>query len=437
MNRTLRTMAFSLIMLLSAALLFATGNAEKANPANVVTLRMVVHAQWVNAGMLAVADIINSHPEKFGYKLEFEKLPEGSQGDDVMATKYATNDYPDVIGHYNIPMLAMKIDPSNFADLSGDWMNNFDKNVISSPAYSFNGKVIAVPLGSTFLFGMLYNKRVFEKAGVSIPTTWAELMAACDKISAIGVTPIILSYKDSWTTQFFGQIPGQLRQARKLGITSAQMAVQLDTNKLHFADMPLFIGSMELEKSLIGTNRINKTYLSDSYNDAMQAILDGTAAMYPSGSWVSSEMVKMDETKFKNDVGGFAIPFDGNDPVISSLPFGLYASLKAKNVAKAVECAKFFGSKEALQAYFGAEKAPTLAMGINVELYPAIKELQDIYQKNGRGVVAPEYIRKYPNGDPHIWMLDYLAGTITAKEVAQKMDEAGQKAAKEAKDPNF
>jgi raffinose/stachyose/melibiose transport system substrate-binding protein len=47
--------------------------------------------------------------------------------------------------------------------------------------------------------GMLYNKKVFADAGITaMPKTQEELLAACEKIKALGVTPLASLFNDKW-----------------------------------------------------------------------------------------------------------------------------------------------------------------------------------------------------------------------------------------------
>lgn len=48
---------------------------------------------------------------------------------------------------------------------------------------------------------VLYRPDLFEKHDVSVPTTWTELIAACEKFKAAGVTPIYFTDMDLWTLQ--------------------------------------------------------------------------------------------------------------------------------------------------------------------------------------------------------------------------------------------
>jgi ABC-type glycerol-3-phosphate transport system substrate-binding protein len=57
------------------------------------------------------------------------------------------------------------------------------------------------------IFPVVYSKEIFEKVGLDPeqpPKTWADFLAACEKIKAAGITPIVLGLKDG----FGGEITG-------------------------------------------------------------------------------------------------------------------------------------------------------------------------------------------------------------------------------------
>ena len=51
--------------------------------------------------------------------------------------------------------------------------------------------------------GILYNVTIYNKLGLTVPTTWDEFMANSAKIKAAGVAPVIQTYGDTWTSQLF------------------------------------------------------------------------------------------------------------------------------------------------------------------------------------------------------------------------------------------
>lgn len=55
--------------------------------------------------------------------------------------------------------------------------------------------------------GIIYNKEIFQKANIEkLPTTIEELFQACEKIKDLGVTPIAINYRQSWTMNLWVDI---------------------------------------------------------------------------------------------------------------------------------------------------------------------------------------------------------------------------------------
>src|SRR5688500_13100779 len=51
------------------------------------------------------------------------------------------------------------------------------------------------------VIGALYNKAAFKRAGVAIPRTWSELVAACDRFRRSGIAPIAVGNQTPWVAQ--------------------------------------------------------------------------------------------------------------------------------------------------------------------------------------------------------------------------------------------
>ena len=73
---------------------------------------------------------------------------------------------------------------------------------------SFDGKLYGVPF-YTIGYPWIVNPTLLEKAGIAggtTPKTLEELLAACDKLNAAGITPIAAGLKDAWYMGFI--MPG-------------------------------------------------------------------------------------------------------------------------------------------------------------------------------------------------------------------------------------
>lgn len=82
----------------------------------------------------------------------------------------------------------------------------------ATPLSVFQGQQYRVGWYSVPLL-WVYNKAMFDAAGLDAdkpPTTWAELLAACDALKASGVTPIGAGLKDGpWGEWYMGHATGQ------------------------------------------------------------------------------------------------------------------------------------------------------------------------------------------------------------------------------------
>ena len=119
----------------------------------------------------------------------------------MIKMKLNSGEAPDIID-YNIPAIYDIVDPaSNFADLSDEaWVDQL--LIPDNVTYKEDGKIYGFPfLSVPGTHGFIYNKDVFEKAGVTeVPETWEDFLNVCQKIKDSGTTPIFVP-KDSWVPQ--------------------------------------------------------------------------------------------------------------------------------------------------------------------------------------------------------------------------------------------
>ncbi|WP_199154544.1 ABC transporter substrate-binding protein [Chromobacterium sp. ASV23] len=76
-----------------------------------------------------------------------------------------------------------------------DWQQHMPPALLR--LVTVEGKPYGVPL-SYYPWAIYYNKLALAKAGVAPPTTFAELLASCDRLRAAGVAPITIAAKDLW-----------------------------------------------------------------------------------------------------------------------------------------------------------------------------------------------------------------------------------------------
>src|SRR6202162_5826467 len=72
------------------------------------------------------------------------------------------------------------------------------KHYINTAEDTYSGQVWTAGWYLQPSFPILYRKDVLAKAGVAPPRTWTQLLAACDKLNAKGVTPLAGGISDGW-----------------------------------------------------------------------------------------------------------------------------------------------------------------------------------------------------------------------------------------------
>ncbi|QNE35256.1 extracellular solute-binding protein [Leifsonia shinshuensis] len=95
--------------------------------------------------------------------------------------------------------LAQYVKANKVADLTADTADAKSKYLESVWNQGVvDGKVYAVPMNATTPIMFYYNKDVLKKAGVAVPKTWDDILAAVPKLKAAGVAPFSLAGASKW-----------------------------------------------------------------------------------------------------------------------------------------------------------------------------------------------------------------------------------------------
>lgn len=182
---------------------------------------------------------------------------------------------------------------------------------------SYDGKLYAVPVKNISVAGIYYNKELFEKYGVEVPTTLSQLEAACDTFLENGITPFTLANSTKWT----GSMYFQCLAARKGGLEPFQSAAAGEGS---FEDECFEYAGEKIQEW------VEKGYFPDGFNSmseddgqARQLFYQETAAMYLIGSWATANIKTDSEdggSDFYDKVGWFSFPaIDDSDADASIL----------------------------------------------------------------------------------------------------------------------
>jgi len=305
----------------------------------------------------------------------------GSKGPDVAQVRSYGQLQPTIASKSLLPL-------DDVVDLS-----SWDANVVKSAKGKEDGKLYAVPLAQQTL-QMFYNKDIFDKFGLTPPTTWAEFMAVNAKLKKAGVTPMAVGAKDAWTLP----IVHQVLAAPRFGGSTFEKAVT--TGQKTFAD-PDWVASVDVVNKL-------KPYLPDSavgvaYTDAQILFTSGKAAMFPGGSFELGFFQKQNPGL---KMGVFEVPAPQGSPSMTSTTTG-YADgafgVSAKSDAQAAskDLVKWMATKEFGQLVADNVKQLSAVPGVSYS-DPLMKQMADNYAKNPT---------------PYLLLVDFRYGTPSGTDL--------------------
>lgn len=394
----------------------STVAAEAAVDGGGETLNVLCHSSWRTDEANAVFDYV---AEKCNVKFEFEEVPEGSSGNELIFAKMQSGEVPDILWWQGAKTSATEIGEDLFVELSGDWVNDYNASILESPNQTYNGKLICAPFGDVTVFGMCYNKKVFADNQIEIPQTWDEMMAACETLKAAGVTPMYVSgtTDNEWTLQII-PIDARLKQE---SIVPGSMD-SLNSHEKLWTDMEYMQLTFDRMKEMKDKGYIQDTFLSDSYADAQEALLTGTAAMYSQATWIYAELTKLAESQEElENIGFFPIPAtEAKDSIAyTETPTGFVVPKEGKKVDLAVQIVGELVTKEAMTEYYKMHQGIPAVNGVDVKLTSIPADVSALIEA-GKTSTLPNTIYSTPSMASDVQAM--LAGDKTPKDVLAGYD---------------
>ena len=197
---------------------------------------------------------------------------------------FLSADAPDITAWYPGNRMGPFVDAGQFEDISDLWAS--DPNLSSSfeaikPTMTRDGKQWGVPY-SYYQWGIYYRKDIFDKMGIAEPKTWDELLAACAKLKAGGVTPITIGTKYLWTA-------AGVFDYLNLRTNGYDVHNDLTAGKIAYTDDRIRATFAKWEE-LVRPGYFVENHASMSWQDAIAPFANGDAAMYVMGNFAVGAM---------------------------------------------------------------------------------------------------------------------------------------------------
>ncbi|GGK76784.1 carbohydrate-binding protein [Ornithinimicrobium pekingense] len=146
---------------------------------------------------------------------------------------------------------------------------------------------------STAAAGVIYNVALFEDNGVEVPTTWSEVIQACQTFQDAGVVPIYGTYQEGWTMAqgIFDYCVGGMIDVAGFYARLREVGDEFEAG----ADYSFSVVMADAVARMTELAEFdNEDAAARGYSDGNLAFGQGQAAMYLQGPWALGEIEKVD-----------------------------------------------------------------------------------------------------------------------------------------------
>lgn len=264
-----------------------------------------------------------------------------------LSASFVRNNPPDLgMLNYNLEM-ARFMERGALSDLSDlPEAERIRDNIVDlSHSYpQYEDRVSVLPY-SAMAASVIYNKRLFDQHGVSVPETWDEFIGVCEKLQAANVTPIFGTFMDPWTVcqGLFDYTVGGLVDVGEFYKKMNELGPDVGPNA-EVSFQRTLLEPMQKMVQLLPFHNANAG--SRGYGDGNTAFANDEAAMIFQGPWAFGEFEK---TNPDQDLGTFPLPLTDN-PDDLKVRVNIDLSLWIPEASDAQE-----GAREFLQYLFQPE----------------------------------------------------------------------------------
>jgi raffinose/stachyose/melibiose transport system substrate-binding protein len=374
-------------------------------------------------------NFIEDYKAQTGNDVEVQLFP-ATEYDSIIKTKMMAGEGPDLYRTDDILMAEYQW-PKDWPLALNDrpWVSRLSeggKSLITSS----DGTISGLPLTNPSGFGIMYNKEIFEKVGITeFPKSWDEFLGICEKLKGAGYIPFniqLANGSEFGTTHLMHQLFANVEITRKAEI--GEFWKKINTNQMKLADVPEYKKALEQMKELKDKKYINEDFISNTFEMSQEKFGTGKVAMHPCGDFILAPLLaNYPDLK----VGFFPAPFGDTGGVMALYSgVGLSVNAKAENLDAAVGFVDYFASKEAQEKYMESSPGTNVFADVNAKTNMISQDL-DKYMKEGRAVngILTKF-QAWPEMECRKIMQEYMLGTISADEMLKELDKQAEIIAK-------
>ncbi|MDQ0061891.1 ABC transporter substrate-binding protein [Paenibacillus harenae] len=310
-----------------------------------------------------------------------------------------------------------RLDERVYLDLSEeDFLNDFLPATLEP--VTKDGRVYGVP-GLMHTDGLLYNKTMFRKFGLSVPRTWDELIQLCEKLKAQGIIPIALN-SEWWVPQFF--FGSLMSNAGADEIWTANLEQGMVRT-----DHPTLVEAMKMTKEIIDRGFVPEDWKQLKHEQSRDLIVGGRAAMIVTGTW---DLSGLNVNNSGQEIDFMMVP--GEERTVPNLNIGSYkvVSASSEHPEEAKRFLAYMNGKEMQEKLANGVMAVPSVNGALLH-DPIVRRISELVTSEEAMIYWPHIVT---TESLQLEMIDalneYLRGADLARELAKiqlSIDRAGNR----------
>ncbi len=294
-------------------------------------------------------------------------------------------------------------------------LKNFAAGPIRGATSIKDGKIYGVPFASQTLF-VYYNKKMYDKLGLKVPTTWDQFLANLAAMKKAGIQPLANGAKEGWTLEvMLGALCPNFYGANDFfnAVVKGQTTFQ----------DPRFIAAISRLKDLIPY--MPNLYMGVSYTDMQSAFINEQAGHFIGGSFEAGYFASQNPD-LQFDVFPGPVAKAGDPQYVSTYADGNFSmNAASKNKEAAAKLLRFFASKATGDFFINTLKQVSAVPGVDTSASPFITKVLSFQKRETPYVFLVGFRYQQPTGSTlaQAALQGMFGGTLTPAEVAKQIQD--------------
>lgn len=347
-------------------------------------------------------------------QIKIVQIPKDQIVEKMTAALQGEIEAPDIFVNYGGTNIDAYDPDENFYDFSDAvWVQDLTETSINQTVY--HGKIIGLPHWEASISGTIYNKEIFDKYHLSIPTTQQEFLNVCEELLRQGITPMYMPAKE--ISMLLYQFP------LDTVVENPAILEQLNQGELGYQDLPEMKTILTWYRTMAEKGYFGEHYMEDRWNGMSDALESEQYAMLLCwDTWLYTDF-KGDASKFALMPAFMGVPDQGT---FEGPNLNLFMANKhSEKLDAALDFITFLADPYNYNVAFeNINTAPVFKKQIDSISTPQYLENERLIEKNYHDSIAWLRIKGYSQMDASS-IYEYIrpGSTMSESECLKQMDE--------------